>query len=194
MQQLIKSIETLSASIQMNLHLLVAIIVALWVIHMLNWLVHYRLNALGILPRTGRGFVGIPFAPLLHGDFAHLFFNSPPLLVLSAFILVGGPEHFLHVTIAVVALSGFGIWLFGRRGFHVGSSAVVMAYWAYLLTSAFNEPSTMTILLVAISLYYFGVTFFMSLLPGEKTTSWEGHVLGFLSGIATYFLLGYVLS
>ena len=46
----------------------------LWVVHIVNWLLHYRLNLLGIYPRHMWGLLGIAFSPFFHRNFDHLFF------------------------------------------------------------------------------------------------------------------------
>src|SRR5690606_2972312 len=96
----------------------------------------YRLNIFGIYPRKIPGIIGIVFSPFLHGSAQHLFFNSIPLVVLAALILVKGHLYFYEVTIWIAVFSGVLTWLFGRSAFHIGASSVIMGYWGFLLFEA----------------------------------------------------------
>ncbi|EKE01635.1 MAG: rhomboid family transporter protein [uncultured bacterium] len=165
----------------------------LLLIHIINSMSQYRLNTLGIRPRTLKGLPGIIFAPLLHGNFNHLFFNTIPLFVLSDLILPEGKIIFCYVSGTIILLSGFLIWLFGRRGIHIGASSLIMGYFGYLLSGAFLHITATTIVLAGFCLYYFG-GLFLSLFPGaKKNVSWDGHIYGFLSGIFTAFYLPKIL-
>lgn len=180
-------LQTLVQTIQDNFILLLSIVLGLWVIQFLNKLLSYRLNYFGILPRTGRGLIGIVFSPFLHGNANHLFFNTIPFLVLACFVLVGGQALFWRVSVTIILLSGILIWLFGRRAIHIGASSVITGYWGYLLINAYHQPSLMAIVLAIVCVYYFGGLFF-GLFPTEETVSWEGHLFGCLAGIATNYI------
>lgn len=172
-----------------NLLTAIMLVGVLWGIHLLNVSSQYRLCRLGIIPRHPFGLIGIFFSPWLHGNFNHLFFNSIPLCVLATFVLTGGMTHFAYVTAFITLVSGFLLWLVGRPGVHIGASGLIMGYWAYVLVSAVNHASLMTVLLALLSLYYFG-GLFLSLLPGEVGVSWEGHVCGFVAGVLALFVFG----
>lgn len=159
----------------------------LWAIQFINVLVGYRLNIFGIWPRKIWGLVGVPFHPFLHGSFEHLFFNSIPLLVLMDFLLLSGMQNFICVSLVVIVLGGIAIWLVGRPGIHLGASSLVMGYWGYLLVNAYQHPSTSTIVLAAVCVYYFG-GLLLQLFPTQERVSWEGHICGFVAGLAAVFL------
>jgi len=187
MEQIALVLQTLIATIHDNFELLLGIILSLWLLLFINKMLGYRLNYWGIIPRTGRGVIGIFFSPVLHGDANHLFFNTFPLMVLACFVLTGGRTLFWQVTLTIILLSGVLIWLFGRRAIHIGASALITGYWGYLLINAYNQPSLMTIALAAVCVYYFGGLFF-GLFPSEEKVSWEGHLFGCLAGIAANYL------
>ena len=175
-------------SVQQNTYFLLSIIAGLWGIHLVNALSGYRLNVLGIYPRRTHGLVGIAFSPFLHGSNQHLFINSIPLFILGALVLVMGKYIFFAVTILVMLASGLAVWLFGRPGYHVGASSLILGYWGFLLFHAYEDRSMMTFFLAFLCLYYFGGLVF-SLFPQEERVSWEGHLAGFLSGwLASYLL------
>jgi membrane associated rhomboid family serine protease len=159
----------------------------LWAVQILNKIMDYRLNILGISPRKVRGLPGILFSPFLHGNFTHLFFNSIPFFMLTDLLLTEGKPIFYSVSIEVIVLSGILVWLFGKRGIHIGVSSLIMGYFGYLLGKAYFQFNATTIIVAGLCLYYFG-GLFLALFPSvKKNISWEGHVFGFLSGIFAAF-------
>lgn len=187
MNNLISQLQFTLEAIKSNIPTALFIVFILWCIHFINLLLGYRLNYLGIYPRHLAGIPGIIFCPFLHDGFNHLFFNSIPLFVLISLVLLHGFDSFVCVTLYIVLLSGAAIWLFGRRAIHVGASSLIMGYWGYLLTDAIRHPSVMTWILGAICVYYFG-GLALNLFHMEKKVSWEGHVFGFLAGLAAVYL------
>lgn len=172
--------------------LMLKIIGALWLFNALNWSLGSPFNRLGIVPRTKMGLVGIIFSPILHSNFNHLFFNSFPLFALGLFILSQGLSLFLWVTGLIIVLGGFAVWLVGRWGNHIGASGLIAGYFGYLLASAYQNPTIISLFLGGVSIYYFGGIFF-SLFPTEERVSWEAHLMGFLSGLATLFIYQQIL-
>ena len=187
MNELLIQLQALLATIETNLPATLIIILGLWLIQLINVLVGYRLNLIGIYPRHLFGLIGIPFFSFLHGGFNHLFFNSIPLFVLINFLLIDGINKFINLTISIIVLSGTAIWLFGRRAIHIGASCLVMGYWGFLLIDAYQHPSILSVILAVVCLYYFGGLFF-SVFPSEEKVSWEGHLFGLLAGLATNYL------
>lgn len=179
-------LEAVLILLKSNLHLSLIILSIFWIGFFLNFISSYRLSILGIYPRHLFGLSGIVFSPFLHGNFTHIFFNSIPLLVLVDFMLIGGFQHFIYISGVIILLSGFGIWLFGRRGLHIGASALIMGYFSYLLVNAYRHPSVASILLALVCLYYFG-SLFLALFPQQERVSWEGHVMGFIAGLIAVF-------
>ena len=186
MSGFVDQLQWLVTMSKLNFHVLVIILAGLWGIQIINASLGYRLNYLGILPREAPGLVGIMFAPLLHGSFTHLLFNSIPLFILANFILLEGFTSFIAITLIITVFSGIAVWLVGRKALHVGASGLIMGYWGFLLLAAVISPSVLTIFLIIICLYYFG-GFASSLLP-EEGSSWESHVFGFLAGLLTSYL------
>src|SRR3989338_8493449 len=87
MDSFLQSLVDALQQTQSHLVLTLGFIGILYAIQILNVLVGYRLNVLGIWPRHFFGLIGIPFSPLLHGNFQHLILNTLPLFVFSNFIL-----------------------------------------------------------------------------------------------------------
>ncbi|STY29740.1 AraC family transcriptional regulator [Legionella wadsworthii] len=168
---------------------------ALEIILMIPWLFYFlslfwkKILFLGIIPRRLMGIPGILFAPLLHANFNHIFFNSIPLLVLSNFILINGLLYYIIVTILITVLSGIAIWCFAKPGLHIGASGLITGYWGFLVSNIYQRATFTTIILGIISLYYFAGIFF-GIFPKEKGVSWESHLFGLLAGFAVSYLFG----
>lgn len=160
------------------------ILAILWSIQCINFILGYRLNYLGIIPRHLLGLPGIIFSPLLHADFEHLLFNSIPLFILSNLLLIQhGLYGFIFLTVFIMLFSGLGIWLIGRSAIHIGASAVIMGYWSCLLTQVYFYPNVSAILVGLVCLYYLGSMWINIFPSARKQVSWEGHLIGFLAGI-----------
>ncbi|MBA4696191.1 MAG: rhomboid family intramembrane serine protease [Legionella sp.] len=192
LNELNSSLDLIIQQTLANRQILAIVIGIPWLVYLIDVLMKHRLLALGIIPRKLCGLPGIFFAPFLHGDFNHLFFNTLPLLVLSDFILIQGVNYFLTVTILIGLISGFLIWLLGKPGIHIGASAIITGYWAFLVSSIYQEATPIAIILGLLSLYYFAGIFF-GIFPTRKGVSWEGHLLGLFAGIVTTLLLRHPL-
>lgn len=187
--QLTTSLDLIIKQTQINAHTLAIIVSIPWVVFFINNLTGKRLLMLGIYPRHAIGLPGIFFAPFLHVNFNHIFFNSIPLVVLSNFLLINGLPYFLKVTFLIIILSGILIWCFAKPGLHVGASAVITGYWALLVSDIYHQGTLTAIILGIISVYYFA-GIFLGIFPSKKGVSWEGHLFGLLAGIATSYLMG----
>jgi membrane associated rhomboid family serine protease len=185
--------ETISA-FKYNAHFVGMWLLALWIIMAVNVVMRYRLNVLGIYPRSIQGLFGIFFAPFLHYDFNHLFFNSIPLFVLANLILTHGRENFYCISLIIIIVSGLGIWLFGKKGIYIGASGLIMGYFGYLLASVYLHFTAMGLILAILALYYFGGLFLALFPSSRKNVSWLGHVLGFVAGFAAVYLCPIIQS
>jgi len=182
MDQLLTSLQGIIISIKQNSIFVGKYIALLWIIHIVNILTHYRLNAFGIYPRRSRGVIGILFSPFLHGDFSHLLLNSVPLFVLANLVLLYGRPAFYIISLIIIIIGGLCVWLFAKRGIHIGASGLIMGYFGFLLANTFHDFNVSTLILGILCIYYFSGLLLL-LLPGKKGVSWEGHIFGFISGI-----------
>lgn len=164
------------------------IMAALWGINIFNWVLGSPLNVLGIYPRSLWGLIGIIFAPILHGNFNHLFFNSIPLFVLGMFILMLGQKLFIGVTVILIIVEGLLVWLFGRKAIHIGASGVISGYFGFVLGLAYFYPTMISLILGFVTLYYFG-SILLGLFPSSALVSWESHLAGMVSGVALVYIL-----
>lgn len=168
-------------------------IILLYAIQILNWLLRYRLNLLGIWPRKLFGLIGIPFSPFLHGSFTHCIFNSVPLFIFSNLILLQGEKVFLTASVIIILLSGFLTWGFARKGIHVGASGLIMGYLGFILIGIYYKPSYLSVIVGVSCLYYFGGMFSNLLPTKDRKISFEGHIFGFIAGIAAAYVMPYFI-
>jgi membrane associated rhomboid family serine protease len=190
-QNVTADLSQLISLMQANTVLALKIIALLWAIQFVNALLGYRLTMFGIYPRHPFGLLGIFTSPFIHGSFNHLFFNTIPLFLLLILLLGKGFHTFIVITLNIMILGGLGTWLFGRRALHVGASSVIMGYMGYLLAQAYTQRSASAIILGILALYYCG-SILLSLIPNDAKTSFEGHIFGFMAGVACG--LGYMVS
>ena len=188
MNELAATIQYIVVQTQHNLYLLLLMIAVLFLVLVVTKLTGNRLLVLGIYPRHFLGLFGIIFAPMLHANFNHVFFNAIPLFFLGDFILLFGDVMFLKITVCITLLSGSMIWLMGRKAIHIGASSLITGYWGFLIMNVYHQGSLMAILLGIICIYYFAGIFF-SIFPTQKGVSWEGHLFGLIAGVLTNYLL-----
>ena len=178
----ISDIMVLVQSIKTELVHVVWILLFLWVIQLFNASSGNLLCVFGISPRRPFGLVGIVMAPFLHAGFNHLFFNSVPLFLLLTALLATGLTKTICITVSVMIISGFAVWLFGRTAIHVGASGLIMGYMGYILVDAYHNPNVNSVIIGVVSFYYLGSVLF-SVIPDSASESWEGHVFGFFAGV-----------
>jgi len=188
LNELNNSIQIIINQTKNNFEILAYILVIVWGSFIITRLLFPRLLLLGIIPRHVKGLAGVFFAPLLHLNFNHIFFNTIPLIVLSNFILIQGLDYYLLVSLSITLMSGLAIWCFAKPGLHVGASALITGYWSFLVSNIYNQGTMTTIILGILSLYYFAGIFF-GIFPREKGVSWEGHLFGFIAGLITSYYI-----
>ncbi len=184
--ELYTSLTQIITQTEENKEALLFILAVPWTVYFLNIILQGRLLQLGIIPRSIYGLPGILFAPFLHANFNHIFFNSIPLIVLSNFILINGLNYFLWTSVLIGLLSGFLIWCFGKPGLHIGASALITGYWGLLVSEILQQGTLTAIVLGVISIYYFA-GIFLGIFPGKKGVSWEGHLFGLVAGMVVSF-------
>ena len=189
MDHFLQTLSTSLLSVKEKLPLTAGLIASLFLIHFLNWMVGHRLNIFGIWPRKKWGWIGIPFSPFLHGNLAHLIFNALPLFIFSNLILLQGSKVFFSVSVDIIAIAGVLTWALGRQGIHIGASGLIMGYLGFILIGIYYKPSPLSWIVGVSCFYYFGGMLIHLFPAQDKRVSWEGHIFGFISGIATAYMI-----
>jgi membrane associated rhomboid family serine protease len=173
---------------------LMALVAFAWVLELGDIVLGQPLNRLGIHPRTLSGLWGILLAPFLHGGLTHLMANTIPFLVLGFLVMLRGLGTFVGVSLMVMVLGGFAVWLLApSNSIHIGASGLIFGYIGYLLARGYFERGLGSIVVaVLVALLYGGALW--GVLPGQPGISWQGHLFGFLSGVVAAFVLRPQLS
>ena len=146
----------------------------------LRYLVGRRVEWLGIVPRTGRGVLGIATAPFVHNNFSHLLANLPPFIVLGSLVLRRGGHAFVETAVVLLLLSG-------GMGVHVGMSGVIFGFLGYLLGMAWVTKELWDLLIAVLVLLVYG-GMLAGIKPARNGTSWEGHLFGLIAGVAKLWI------
>lgn len=164
-----------------------SIAVLLVVIEAVDALTRYQLDTAGIEPRQLDGLDGIVWAPFLHADWAHLWANLIPGIVLGFLVLL--TRRFLIVTAIVWVVSGLGVWLIAPPyTVTVGASGIIFGWLTFLLVRGlFNREFWQVLVGVGLFLVYGSVLW--GVFPGEVGVSWQGHLFGAIGGVLAAWYL-----
>lgn len=156
----------------------------MWLLELCNWLLpQLQLDSYGIRPRDISWLPGIIIAPLLHGSWAHLIANTPPLIIFGGLVSLQGIRRFWLVTVMSALISGLGVWLFSpENAITVGASGVIFGYFGFLLLRGLFARSIGSILISLIVSFVYGGTIW-GVLPSSPNVSWQAHLFGFLGGV-----------
>lgn len=153
-----------------------------WGVFLINLVLPYSLNSLGLTPRHLLGLSGVVTMPFLHSSWGHLLSNTIPLFVLLT-LLAGSRTGTWEVVAGIVVLSGLLLWLIGRPGTHVGASALIFGLIVFLIASGLLEKRVMPLVIAILVGFLYGGTLLWGILPhfGEAV-SFEGHLCGAVAG------------
>jgi membrane associated rhomboid family serine protease len=168
---------------------LLAFVTLLWAVHLVNWISGYGFNpAFGLIPRHLSGLDGVIAMPLLHGSFAHLMANTPPLLVMGGLLVATTTRALLAVNAVVIGLGGGLVWLFASSAIHIGASGLVFGWFGFLVARGLVDRSPVTLGAALLVGVLYG-SLLWGILPGQVGVSWEAHLFGAIAGAAAAFLV-----
>lgn len=168
---------------------LAAFVALLWAVQVVNWIIGYGLNpSFGLIPRHVSGLDGVIAMPLLHGSFAHLMSNTPPLLVMGGLLVATATRALLAVNVVVIGLGGGLVWLFGSPSIHIGASGLVFGWFGFLVTRGLVDRSPVTLGATFLVGMLYG-SILWGVLPGQPGVSWEAHLFGAIAGVVAAFLV-----
>ena len=141
----------------------------------------FALERFGLVPRSGRGLVGIFAMPFLHGDLSHIIGNTIPLAV-TLLLLAGSRANSGAIVVLITILGGAGLWVFGREALHIGASGLVFGLIAFHICSGFFERRIKSIVVALLVGGLYAGTLLNGVLPFQKGVSWDGHLIGAFAG------------
>ncbi len=166
-----------------------SIVGVLWLIELIDFLSGQRIEQIfAIYPRDPRGLAGIPLAPLLHVDWAHLMANTIPFIVLGGLVVVSSNhQRFIGITCIITIVAGLGTWTFAKGGYHIGASSLIFGFLGFLLWRAWlGRNFGWTLAAILAGFLYGGII--ISLFKNQPGISWSGHFFGLLGGIVAAFI------
>lgn len=163
---------------------MVGFLAIIWLVQIVNWADDYRLSLdYGIHARDLGDVTGLVTAPFLHLSWAHIEGNSGPLFIFGFLAAFRGVKRFLGLTALIVVVSGVGAWLTaGPHTVTAGASGVVFGYFGYVIVRGFFDRHRIDIAVGLVMALCFAYQF--SVLLPHKGISWQGHLFGFVAGIA----------
>ena len=153
-----------------------------WCVFLIGLVLPFRINSLGVIPRSLTGLVGIPLMPFLHADLGHLLSNTVPLTILLV-LLAGSKANSWTIVAVIVFLGGALLWVFGRPAIHVGASGLVFGLISFLIVSGFLEWRVGPLVMSFAVGFVYGGTLLSGIVPDFGShVSWEGHLFGAIAG------------
>lgn len=163
-------------------------VITIWSVYWIELRFQMNWNDYGVYPRTVQGIRGILFSPFIHASLEHLYNNTIPLAVLMASLFYFYRNIAARTLLLGIFFSGLLTWVIGRPSYHIGASGVIYFLASFIF---FKGMITRYYRLVALSLMV--VFIYGSLLwyifPIKEGISWEGHLGGFLTGLALAYIL-----
>jgi membrane associated rhomboid family serine protease len=168
--------------------IVLSFVLILWVVKLAEYYSGLDFTQFGNYPRQVSGLVGIIFSPLIHSSFAHLFANTPPIIVIGTMLLYGYPRA-AKILLPIVYLgSGTAVWLFAREAYHIGASGLAFGMLFFVLTVGMLRWDRRAIALSLIVFFLYG-SMVWGVLPVAREISFESHLSGALIGVVLAFLL-----
>jgi membrane associated rhomboid family serine protease len=157
-------------------------LIIIWLIKISESFLGISFYQWGMYPRDINGLKGILFSPLIHGSFKHLIANSSSFIVLATALFFFYRKMAMPIFLLNYFLSGIFLWIGGREVWHIGASGIIYGLAAFLFFSGLfrNDLRLLTISLIIVFLYG---SFVWGLFPIEPGVSWDGHLMGAVSGI-----------
>jgi membrane associated rhomboid family serine protease len=173
-----------------GLKIICFLVLAIWIVEVVNNFFGHRFSAWGIYPRRVDTLPGVLLWPFLHGNLRHLVMNTTPLLIMGFFVALRGSAVFVKTTLLILLIGGLGVWLFGRPAYHIGASGLVFGYFGFLVAIGVYERSISGLAIASITLFYYG-GLILGVLPTDSFVSWEGHLFGLAAGILAARMLAF---
>ncbi|MDO0935465.1 rhomboid family intramembrane serine protease [Streptomyces sp. DG2A-72] len=161
----------------------------LWLLEVVDVISGHALDGLGITPREPSELIDIVPAAFLHFGFAHVAANSVPLLVLGFLAALGGLRRFALVCAVIIVADGLGVWLISPAHSNTaGASGLIFGLFGFLLVTGFVERRPLGILVGLLIAAVWGGSILAGLAPTQTSVSWQGHLIGLVSGVVAAYL------
>lgn len=160
--------------------------ILIWTIMGIDVVFELDLHRFGLYPLQIKGLPGIFTSPFLHADFAHLFANTIPLLILGSLLFYFYRDIAWMILSLLYLITGVWVWFLGDEGsLHIGASGVIYGIASFLFFSGIiRREKGLMVITMLVAFLYGGLIWglFPQLFP-NKPISWESHLMGLLAGL-----------
>jgi len=163
-------------------------VLLIWFVFWMELSFQTNLNDFGLYPRRFSGLRGILFSPFIHGSLEHLYNNTIPLALLLASLFYFYREVALKVLLIGVLFSGLITWGIGRPSYHIGASGIIYLLASFIFFKGIFAKHYRLVALSLVVVFIYG-SLLWYIFPMKDGISWEGHLGGFLTGLALAFFV-----
>ncbi|MBD9703071.1 rhomboid family intramembrane serine protease [Streptomyces sp. ID01-12c] len=169
--------------------LMVGWVALLWILEVVDVATGHALDDFGIVPRSVPELVDVVPASFIHFGFAHVAANSVPLLVLGFLAALGGLRRFAAVCALIIVADGLGVWLISPDHTNTaGASGVVFGLFGFLVVTGFVERRLLGVAVGVLVAAVWGGAILGGIAPTETGISWQGHLIGLVTGVVAAFV------
>lgn len=160
----------------------ILLIALMWGIKIYEYYTGIGLYTWGLKPRSLSHIYGIITMPFLHGDWNHLWSNTPAFMVLSTLTYWTYKKIYFQVSLIILILGGFWTWIIGSDNIHIGASCMIYGYAAFLFFAGIFSKNFRLMALSALIVFLYG-SLIWGVFPLQPKVSWEGHLSGGAAGL-----------
>jgi membrane associated rhomboid family serine protease len=174
------------------LHISFSLVGLMWFVYMTDITFGLELYRFGIYPLRPSGLIGIIMTPFIHStaDFSHIINNTLPAFILTWLLFYHYRTIATRVFVLIYLLTGISMWLLARENYHIGMSGVIYGLTSFLVFSGFFRKN-MRVAAVSLFVIFLYGSMVWGIFPTAINISWEGHALGFFSGIIVAVIYKY---
>ncbi|MEX0314556.1 MAG: rhomboid family intramembrane serine protease [Allomuricauda sp.] len=157
-------------------------ILSIWIVFWIELQLGQNFNEFGVYPRKLVGLRGIVLSPFIHGSLEHLYNNTIPLAILTAFLFYFYRKVAVKTLFWGILISGALTWVIGRTSYHIGASGVIYVLASFIFFKGVFAKHFRLIALSLVVVFIYG-SMIWYIFPIKEGISWEGHLSGFITGL-----------